>query len=50
MSDVIVYGGQGNISVEDLSVIEKSEEGRELVKKLKESDPEASEQFNRILT
>lgn len=49
MKNIIVYSGQGNVSVKDLSMLEKSEKGIKILEKLRETDLDAFELFYNVL-
>lgn len=48
-SSIIVYGGQGNVSVQNLKQLQNTTSGENLIAKLKKSDVESYERFQKIL-
>ena len=49
MNNIIIYGGQGNITLKDLTILEKSENGKELLSRLKKVDLESYDLFYNVL-
>lgn len=49
MNNIIIYGGQGNITLKDLTILEKSENGMELLTRLKKVDLESYDLFYNVL-